>query len=109
MNTQAQVLNLAGGEALQLPRRMAGPLVLTRGELLVQEPARWLAGNVVVPAPVRLVAPAVLAATPASSIVAVRASAVVLQQAAPLLSAAIRTIQCWSLSLRRRMRLHFAT
>ena len=87
MNTQAQVRTLAAGQALQLPRK-AAQLVLAEGELLVQEPAGWLSDTVVLPAPVRVVAPAVLAVTPMASIRAVRASRVVLQQAEPTFSAA---------------------
>ena len=86
MNRQSQVRSLEDGQALHFPRRRTGPLVLTQGELLVQEPARWLAETLVVPAPVRFVGPAVLPATPHCSIVAVRASTVVFQEPASLLS-----------------------
>ena len=86
MNTQTQVHRLEAGQALPLPRRGAGLAVLSEGELLVQAPARWLAGTVVLSAPVRLVAPAVLPAEPGCSAVAVRPSSVVVQEAAPLLS-----------------------
>lgn len=87
MNTQAQVHRLQAGQAisLPLPRRGAGPVVLAQGELLVQEPARWLGGTVVVPAPVRLVAPAVLPEAPSASVTAVRESTVVVPRPAPLL------------------------
>ena len=86
MNTQTQVHRLEAGQALALPRRVAGSAVLSEGELLVQAPARWLAGTVVLSAPVRLVAPAVLPTEPGCSVVAVRPSSVVVQEAAPLLS-----------------------
>ena len=84
MNTQTQVHRLEAGQALALPRRVAGSAVLSEGELLVQAPARWLAGTVVLSAPVRLVAPAVLPTEPGCSVVAVRPSSVVVQEAAPL-------------------------
>ncbi len=83
MNTQTQVHRLEAGQALALPRRGAGPAVLSGGELLVQAPARWLAGTVVLSAPVRLVAPAVLPAEPGCSVVAVRPSVVVVREVAP--------------------------
>ena len=77
MNTQAQVLRLAAGQALAPARRGSAPAILTEGELLVQRRVEWLAGTVVVPAPVRLVAPAVVAADPSSSVMAVGAATVV--------------------------------
>jgi hypothetical protein len=86
MNTQTHVHRLEAGQALALARRIAGPAVLIQGELVVQEPARWLAGIVVLPAPVRLAAPAVLPCEPSTSFVAVSASCVVAQEPAPLLS-----------------------
>lgn len=84
MNTQTHVHRLEAGQALA--RRSAGPAVLIQGELVVQEPARWLAGTVVLPPPVRLAAPAVLPCEPSTSFVAVSASCVVAQEAAPFLS-----------------------
>ena len=96
MNTQTQVHRLEAGQALALPGRDAGQAVLSEGELLVQAPARWLAGTVVLAAPVRLVAPAVLRLEPSSSVVAVRPSSVVVQVAAPLLSfATLRAAAAW--------------
>lgn len=91
MNTQTQVHRLEAGQALALSRRGAGPVVLAEGEVLVQAPARWLAGTVVLSTPVRVAAPAVLRFEPSSSVVAVRTSSVVVQEAPPLLSfAALR-------------------
>ena len=87
MNTQAQVRTLVAGQALQLPRK-AAQLVLAEGELLVQEPASWLADTVVLSAPVRIVAPAVVAVAPMGSIRALRTSKVVLRQPEPFFSAA---------------------
>ncbi len=86
MNTQTQVHRLEAGQALALSRQGAGPVVLAEGEVLVQAPARWLAGTVVLSAPVRYVAPAVLRFEPSSSVLALRSSSVVVEEAAPLLS-----------------------
>ena len=88
MNTQAQVHRLEAGQALSPSRASRGHAVLAEGELLVQAPMEWLAGSVVVPDPVRLVAPAVLDLDASHSFVAVRASAVVVPQAAPRVTAA---------------------
>lgn len=82
MNTQAKVQRIEAGQALAFPRGAEG-LVLTQGELLLQEPAQWLGGTVIVPHAVRLVAPAVLPATSSGAVVALCASTVVVQEAAP--------------------------
>lgn len=96
MNTQTQVHRLEAGQALALSRQGAGPVVLAEGEVLVQAPARWLAGTVVLSAPVRYVAPAVLRFEPSSSVLALRPSAVVVEEAAPLLSfATLRAAAAW--------------
>lgn len=96
MKTQTRLHRLQAGQALSLPRRSAGTAVLTDGELLVQEPARWLAGLVVLPAPVRLVAPAVLRLGQSDSFVAVRSSSVVVDEPASLLSRErLRAIAKW--------------
>lgn len=83
MNTQTHVHHLEAGQALALSSPGGGPAVLREGELLLQQPARWLGGTVVLPAPVRLVAPALLPAGQGGSFVAVRPSSVVVQAAAP--------------------------
>lgn len=86
MNTQTHVHRLEAGQALPAVPRSAGPVVLSEGELLLQEPARWLAGTVVLPRPVRLVAPAVVPAAPEGCIIAVRASVIVAREPAPSFS-----------------------
>ena len=86
MKTQQRLHRLAAGQALALPRGTARPLVLAEGELLMQGPALWLAGSVVLPAPVRLVAPAALPVGGSESFVAVRPSSVVVDEPVPLLS-----------------------
>ena len=94
MNTQQQVHRLEAGQALPIPRRGGGPAVLTEGELVMQEPARWLAGTVVLPAAVRVVAPALLPSCgPGGSFVAVGPSSVVVHEPAPLLRAAAAWIR----------------
>jgi hypothetical protein len=95
MKTQAQLHRLETGQALSLPWNNAGPAVLTDGELLVQEPARWLAGSVVLPPPVRFVGPAVLPAG-RFDFVAVRPSSVLVHETAPLLSRKrLRAVAMW--------------
>ena len=83
MKTQTQVHRLEGGQALALHRGHAGRVVLVRGELLVQQPARWLGGVVLIDPPQRIVAPALLADPDSLTIVALRASSVVEESAAP--------------------------
>ena len=84
MNTQARVQRLEAGQALPLPSRNQGPAILSEGELLAQAPSYWLGETVVVPPPMRLVAPAVLPPGRSCSFVAVHASTVVLSERAPL-------------------------
>lgn len=95
MNTQARTFRLEAGQAFSPSRRITGPAVLTEGEVQVQEPARWLAGQVIVSAPVRLAAPAVLPAESAGSIIAVSASTVMVAEEAPLLSNALGAVLSW--------------
>ena len=96
MNTQTQVHRLEAGQALALSRQGAGPVVLAEGEVLVQAPARWRAGTVVLSAPVRHVAPAALRLEPSSSVIALRPSSMVVREAAPLLSfATLRAAAAW--------------
>ena len=100
MNTQTQVHRLEAGQALALARRGAGPAVLTQGELVMQEPARWLAGIVVLPAPVRLVAPAVLPSGPSCSFVAAGRSCVVVEEGPLLFTRKLRAAATWLRSRR---------
>lgn len=88
MNTQARTHRLQAGQALTLSGRRAGSAVLAEGELWVQAPADWMAGTLVLPRPLRLVAPAVLPVAPAWSCVAVRASTVLVAEPAPRPAAA---------------------
>jgi hypothetical protein len=85
MNTQTRSLRLLAGEAMLLPRR-AAQAVLTQGEVLVQPPARWLGGEVVLPKPVRLSAPALLPTEPSASVQAIGAAVVFVHEAPSLLS-----------------------
>ena len=96
MNTQARLHRLEAGQALPQVRRGAGPVVLAEGEVLVQEPARWLGGTVVVAPAVRLVAPAVLPSADGCSVVAVHASSVLVPEAQPVLALrALRAASAW--------------
>lgn len=83
MNTQQRVRRLETGQVLPAPARGEGPAVLTEGELLLQQPARWLGGTLVMTPPARLVAPALVPDMEPGSIVAVRASTVIVQQREP--------------------------
>lgn len=83
MKTQTQVHRLEGGQALALHRGHAGRVVLVRGELLVQQPARWLGGVVRIEPPQRIVAPALLDDPQSLTIVAVRDSSVSVEATAP--------------------------
>ena len=101
MKTQTQVHRLEGGQALALHRGRAGRVVLVRGELVVQQPARWLGGVVLIDQPQHIVAPALLADPQLLTIVAVRASSVVVQAPAPWLTReALQAAAAW---LRARM------
>ena len=71
MNTQNHVHALQAGQALALSELPEGRLVLVEGEVLVQGPASWIAGTVVVPAAMRLTAPA---AVPWSEVGSLRAT-----------------------------------
>lgn len=104
MNTQARTFRLEAGQAFSPSRRIAGPAVLTEGEVQVQEPARWLGGQVVVSAPVRIVAPAVLPSDPSAPIVALRASTVMVVETAPPFATALGAASAWIRGLPRRTR-----
>lgn len=102
MNTQERIHRLEAGQAVPFPRRGGGSAVLTEGELLVQQPARWLAEVFVQPAPVRLVAPAVLALDGNCCVLAVRASSVLVREPAARFPAA--RWRGWFASLGRGVR-----
>ena len=68
MKTQTQLHELQAGEALSLPRNANGRVVLVEGEVLLQPPALYLAGTVVVPPARRLSAPASWMLADASSV-----------------------------------------
>ncbi len=82
MNTQSRLQRLEPGQALQQLHR-GETAVLSQGEVLVQEPARWLGGTVVWPAPVRYAAPAVLPDLREACVTALHEATVVLQSPAP--------------------------
>lgn len=100
MNTQASAVRLEAGQSFRSPSHTAGPAVLVEGELLLQEPARWLGETVLVSAPVRLVAPAVLPPGSTGHAVAVSASTVVVRQSASLLARASSAAASWWIRLR---------
>ena len=71
MNTQKHVHELQAGQALALSELPEGRLVLVEGEVLVQGPASWIAGTVVVPTAMRFTAPSVV---PLSALGSLRAT-----------------------------------
>lgn len=98
MDTQARTTSLQAGQAWD-PRRGGGLAVLTRGEVLVQAPARWIGGRVVLEAPRRLVAPAVLPRD-AGAVVALGVACVSMQPAGSALAERLATVaarlRAWS-------------
>ena len=96
MNTQTEVHRLAAGQALLLPGRSRGHAVLTEGEAVFQAPARWLGGTVVLPAAVRLRAPAVLPQDVAGTLLATRSSSLLVHAVAALgLAGSLRDFAGW--------------
>ncbi|MBC5782259.1 hypothetical protein H8N03_04835 [Ramlibacter sp. USB13] len=96
MNTQAQVLRIEAGQALPLPRRTGGPVVLTEGELVMQQPAQWLGGTVVLSAPVRIAAPATLPTGSPGEFIAASAATVVVPAAQPsVVLSSLRATAAW--------------
>jgi hypothetical protein len=55
--TTTSFQTLRPGQALALPARLPKSLVLVEGEVLVQAPAQWLGGTLVLSKPVRFAAP----------------------------------------------------
>ena len=97
MNTQDHVQSLEAGQALLL-REGTRAAVLTHGAVLVQAPARWLAGQVILPAPVRYVAPAMLPLDASNAVIALEACTAIVQvqetpSALQLLQAASRWLR----------------
>lgn len=86
MNTQSHVHRLQAGEALSLPANGTGRVILAEGEVLVQSPARWLAGTVVFSPAVRLSAPMVLNAEQAGSVVAASEASLVVEESPSVLA-----------------------
>lgn len=95
MNTQTQVHRLEAGQALLVSSRSTKPAVLVKGEVLVQAPARWLGGSVVLSPATRLLAPAVLPSDPSASVVAVHESTVIVEEAPSLLDRVGQLLRNW--------------
>jgi molybdopterin-binding protein len=91
MNTQMQVHSLQAGEALPVLSRTGGQAILVKGEVLVQAPARLLAGMVLLSPPTRLSAPAQLRLQDGSSVLAVHQATIVVEEA-PSLVAMLRSM-----------------
>jgi len=99
MNKQGRAFHFEAGQAMELPR--GG--VLSAGEVRVQQPSRWLGGAVVIAPPVRVVAPALLSADSACTVVAVAASTVWVPDARPLpVSGLARSAWAWLRAMHAR-------
>lgn len=85
MKTTYRTMALESGQALAIDRHRSANLFLAEGEVLLQGPAEWLAGTVVMAAPRRVAAPAALASAGIASITAVGAAKIVVEEAASLL------------------------
>jgi hypothetical protein len=85
MNTEDRSISLLAGQALEVDPHVPATLYLLEGELLVQPPAAWLAGSVVVAPTRRFTAPAVLQARDVAAAVAVGATRVRVQRPAGVL------------------------
>lgn len=80
MNKQTRLHELQAGEALSLSRNASGRIVLVEGEVLLQPPALYLAGTVVVPPVRRLSAPGSWMVSEAGSLHATRGARVLVEE-----------------------------
>ena len=85
MKTNYRTIALQSGQALAIDPHRSPNLFLAEGEVLLQAPAAWLAGTVVLMPPRRVLAPAALAGAEISSITAIGAAKVHLEEAVSLL------------------------
>ncbi|MCG2594461.1 hypothetical protein LZ009_16915 [Ramlibacter sp. XY19] len=85
MNTEDRSISLRAGQALEVDPHVPATLYLLEGEVLVQPPLAWLAGQVVVARARRIAAPAVLQAQDVAAAVAVGAARIRVQRPATLL------------------------
>ena len=80
--TQTRLIQLQPGQAFPVDRHRSGTLVVVEGEVLLQTPAKWLAGTVVLAPPRRVVAPAALAFEEMGSIAAICPAKILMEEAA---------------------------
>ena len=85
MKTTFRTMTLQSGQALAIDRHRSASLFLAEGEVLVQAPAEWLAGTVVLAAPRRVAAPAALAGAQIASVTALGAAKIQVEEAGSLL------------------------
>ena len=90
MKTTYRTMALQSGQTLAIDRHGPASLFLAEGEVLVQAPAQWFAGTVVLTAPRRVVAPAALACAQIASITALDAVKVHVEEAVSPLT----TVRC---------------
>lgn len=82
MNTSYRSIPLQSGQALAVDRHGCAQLLVAEGEVLVQAPADWLGGTVVLAPPRRVVAPAALNCAEIHSITAMGAAKILVEEAA---------------------------
>ena len=85
MKTTYRTMTLQSGQALAIDRHRPASVFVAEGEVLVQAPANWLGGTVVLPAPRRAVAPAALTGSEIASITAIGSAKIHLEEEASLL------------------------
>lgn len=97
MNPICRSIPLQSGQALAVDRHRGAQLFVAEGEVLLQAPARWLGGTVVLAPPRRVAAPAALACAEIASLTALGAATVVIEEAAGPVE---RLRQAWDQVLR---------
>lgn len=80
MNPTCRSIPLQSGQALAVDRHRGAQLFVAEGEVLLQAPARWLGGTVVLAPPRRVAAPAALACAEIASLTALGAAKVVIEE-----------------------------
>jgi hypothetical protein len=85
MKTTYRTMALQSGQALAIDRHRPASLFVAEGEVLVQAPAAWLGGTVILAPPRRVAGPAALACAEIASITALGAAKIHLEEAVSLL------------------------
>jgi hypothetical protein len=80
--TNSRWIPLQSGQALALDRHRSAKVFLAEGEVLLQAPAQWLGGTLVLAPPRRLAAPAAWTGAGIDSIRALGSAKVLIEEAA---------------------------